>query len=85
MSEFMFATSRRDFALDFLRKEHPSRNLTDTNESAGPLLDLVEADIIRIQDPAYHQPSQVVPGTYWEESWRGEVVALCTALLRDAT
>ena len=48
--------------------------MEDTPESAGPLLDYVEKDIIRIPDPMMHG-SQVglLPTTNWNENLRGEV------------
>lgn len=78
---FMFATSMRDMALGFIRYENPGKEIEDTPESAGPLLDLVQADVIRIQDPKFHQPCQVVPGMKWDESLRDEVIAICLRLL----
>lgn len=80
----MFATCERHRALEFLQKQEPELNLTDSPESAGPLLDLVQADLIRVQDPAYHNPCQVVPGNNWDESRRSEVIAVWTAIKKGA-
>ncbi len=66
MSEcFEFATCDRNRALYFLQEVYPSRKIEDTPESAGLLLDLVEQDLIRIQDPLmYGKRIQVVPGKH---------------------
>lgn len=50
---FQFATCNRKTALEFLRKFYPSRTLEDEGKTKA-VLDLVEADIIRIPDPEYH-------------------------------
>ena len=78
--EFSFATCCRKSALGFIQRVYPSRTIEDTPESAGPLLDLVEQDLVRVQDPMMHGSSpQVIPGTKWIESEeaRARVVAAC--------
>lgn len=80
MMTFQFATCERHRALGFLQRVYPSRTISDTPESAGPLLDFVEADIVRIQDPMMHgDRPQIVPGTKWVEDadTRAKVVAAC--------
>lgn len=72
---FSFATCERARALTFLAQAYPSRTVRDTPDDAGPLLDLVVRDVVRIQDPAFHQPPQVVPGKKWAESERVAVIA----------
>jgi hypothetical protein len=54
MMTFVFATCDRHRALGFIRRLLPSVQIEDTPESAGPVLDFVEMDIIRIGDPAFH-------------------------------
>lgn len=78
MTVLQFATCERDTALRFLAKLYPSRVVEDTLDSAKELLDLIEADIVRVTDPAYHG-GQIVPGTYWDESKRNQVAAVCAA------
>lgn len=51
---FAFATCERHRALGFLKKMYPSAEVTDTEESAGPLLEHVEKDVIRVGDPEFH-------------------------------
>lgn len=46
-----FATCERGTALNFLRAVYPGKDVVDTPECAGPLLDLVAQDILRVQDP----------------------------------
>jgi hypothetical protein len=64
-----FATCERKRALEYIQRVYPSKIITDTPESAGPLLDFVEADMVRIQDPMmYGNRIQVVPGKAWVEA-----------------
>jgi len=83
-----FATCERKKALEYLQKVYPSRTITDTQESAQALLDLVEKDLVRIQDPfMYGNRIQVVPGKKWVESeeLRHTVMQACRAFaLPDA-
>lgn len=81
---FQFATCDRRFALEFLQREYPNRVIEDTPDSVGLLLDLVAQDLIRVQDPKFHQPCQIVPGNKWDESRRGEVLSICNAVLTNA-
>lgn len=70
-----FATCERHRALQFIQKVYPSKTITDTPDSAGPLLDYVEKDIVRIQDPMmYGSTIAISPGTNWDESKRDEIV-----------
>jgi len=73
-----FATCVRGTALRFIREAYP--DIEDTPESAGVLLDLVERDVVRIQDPMMHGPGiAVIPGRNWQESdeARELVIAAC--------
>lgn len=77
-----FATCERKRALGYIQKVYPSKTITDTPESAGPLLDFVEADIVRIQDPLmYGNQIEVRPGKKWVEdaAKRAEIQAACRA------
>ena len=49
-----FATCNRREALSFLQKACPADGIEDTANSASPVLDLVEKDILRVQDPMMH-------------------------------
>lgn len=64
---FMFASSNRSLALEFLQKIEPSVNLTDTEDSAKDLLDIIERDEIRVTDPSFHAP-QIVQAKNWNET-----------------
>lgn len=73
-----FATCDRKRALEFIQKVYPSKTITDTPESAGPLLDFVEKDIVRIQDPImYGNRIEVIPSKNWDEGMRDLVVKAC--------
>lgn len=81
---FNFATCERHRALGFIQRVYPSKDVTDTPESAGPLLDFVEKDIVRIQDPTMHGSNiEVIQGTHWEDAdadTQAAVMAACTKL-----
>ncbi len=73
---FQFATCDTGRAFEFLQRVYPSRDVT--RDACAKVLDLVAADIIRIQDPMMHGNSpQIVPGKNWNESNRAEVFAEC--------
>lgn len=77
-----FATCNRATALRFIQAIYPNRAIADTPESAGPLLDFIERDIVRIQDPMmYGDTIEVIPATHWHESHRAAIVAACQALV----
>ena len=64
-----FATCERNRALKYIQQVYPNKIITDTAESAGPLLNFVEQDIVRIQDPLmYGNRIEVVPGKKWVEN-----------------
>jgi len=73
-----FATCNRSDALQFLQDVYPTSHIVDTPESAGPLLDLVEKDLIRIRDPAmYGSRIGVIPGTKFREEMREQTAKTC--------
>jgi hypothetical protein len=74
-----FATCDRRTALGYIQKVYPGKVITDTPDSAGPLLDLVEKDIVRIQDPMmYGSRIQVSPNANnWNEKYKEEVIKAC--------
>lgn len=75
---FEFATCNRNRALEFIQYIYPEKGITDTPESAGPLLDFVEQDIVRVQDPAMHGSTiNISPATNWDEKYRDAVVNAC--------
>ena len=57
---------------------YPSSTVTDTPDCAGPMLDLVEKDIIRIQDPLMHGMNpQVVGGKNWNSGNANDIRIVC--------
>jgi hypothetical protein len=64
---FAFATCERGRALVFLKKLYPSSVVEDSKESVKDLLDIIEADEIRICDPDYHG-GQIIQGTNWNDT-----------------
>lgn len=81
MTVIHFATCVRVEALGFIQQRCP--HVTDTPESAGPLLDLVAADIVRIQDPFMHGQAGVIPGDKFSDSavTREEIRAMCMKIM----
>jgi hypothetical protein len=82
-----FATCERSSALRYLQRVYPNSVITDTPESAGPLLDLVEKDLVRVQDPAmYGNRIAIIPGNNFGESEesRAAVTRVCQAFV-DST
>jgi hypothetical protein len=79
MSVLHFATCERGRALLFLKKVYPSRDVKDAPESAGPLLDLIEQDILRLQDPDVHgNRIELLPG----KNFREELCDIATRIAR---
>lgn len=63
---FAFATCERNRALVFLKKLYPSYTVEDTETSVKDLLDIIEADEIRVCDPDYHGGS-IIQSTNWKD------------------
>lgn len=62
-----FATCDRKRAFEFIKKVYPSYKITDTSDCVKDILDLVQEDRIRIQDPLMHgNLIQVIKGNNWE-------------------
>lgn len=77
-----FATCDREKALSFIQRVYPLRDITDTPGCAGPLLDLVEKDIIRIQDPMMCGSKIAVSpqAKNWDEKYRSIVIEACNLI-----
>lgn len=71
---FVFATCNRNRALEFLKKLYPSSVVEDSDESVKDLLDIIEADEIRICDPDYHE-GQIIQSINWNETTRERATA----------
>jgi len=78
-----FATCNRERALQYIKAVYPSREISDTPESVGSLLNLVAKDIVRIQDPKmYGKLIGVVPGNNWDKKYCADVESACEVLLK---
>lgn len=74
-----FETCERNRALRFLQKLYPSSTVTDTEESAKAVLDIVEKDIVRIPDPFMHgQRAGIFPSRNWDNSKKDEYIKILT-------
>jgi len=77
-----FATCERKRALGYLQKVYPSKEILDTPESAKPLLDFVEKDVVRIQDPMmYGSKIGIVPGNNWDANQKQAVIDSCQGFI----
>lgn len=77
-----FATCNRKNALDYIQKVYPNVEVKDEG-SVSELLDLVEKDIIRIQDPMmYGNRIGIIPSANWEEKHREKVIELGNNILK---
>lgn len=69
---FTFATCEVNQGMTFINKMYPSK--VDLTRSDIPLLcDLLHRDILRVQDPDFHQPCQIIAGTNYQESHTDEI------------
>lgn len=71
---FAFATCERNRALTFLKKLYPSSIVADEDDSVKDLLDIIEADEIRVCDPDFHG-GQIIQGTNWKEDTQERATA----------
>jgi len=76
---FAFATCERRRALEFLQKLYPNHAVTDTDESIKDLLDIIEADELRVCDPSFHG-GQIIEG----RNIKPDTAARATAALQKA-
>lgn len=72
---FAFATCERKRALEFLKKLYPSSVVDDTDESVKDLLDIIEADEIRVCDPDYHG-GQIIQSGNWNDTTHERATAV---------
>lgn len=83
---FSFATCERNRALAFMQAVEPGAGLTDTPESAGPVLDLVERDVLRVQDPLMHgKQIAVIAGMKYTDAHDAEIQPAVKVLLGAIT
>jgi len=76
---FSFATCNRSFALDFLKRMYPEREGRDV-PFVHDLLDYVEKDVIRIQDPMMHSSPQIIAWKNWSDAEQENIVKLAQQL-----
>lgn len=68
-----FASSQwNPYARGFIQKMYPSRKVDDAK--LGKLIDLVNRDVLRVQDPDFHKPCGIIAGQNYE-SGKDEVSA----------
>lgn len=81
---FAFSTCNRRSALEFLGQLYPDATVKDEGVVAV-LLNYVEADQVRIDDPMMHSPATVRPGTHWATAPQAEILAACKAMHAELT
>ena len=68
----MFATCEVKGAIRFLKKAYPEKEIKE--EQIPKLVDLIGKDILRIQDPDFHIPAQIVSGRKYDKNEHLELV-----------
>jgi len=70
--EITFATSERNTAFGYIQKVYPSKTITENQ--CSKLLDLVQRDILRIQDPMmYGNRIGVIAGNKYSSEFKPEI------------
>jgi len=67
-----FATCVPKTALEFINQMHPN-NEDLTKDEIPELIDLIRRDILRVQDPNFHNPCQIVAGKKYQSSDDDEI------------
>jgi len=70
---FYFATCNTSSAFRFLQQMYPKKALR--SESFPKLMDLIKRDIVRVEDPNFHQPCQIIGGDNYKEEYKQEIDA----------
>lgn len=79
---FQFASCQWEpYARAFLQKLYPSKTIDDSK--IPKLIALIKEDVLRIQDPAFHQPCQIIEGTNFAESDKARVAEAIAEFKRE--
>lgn len=84
MGTLQFATCDRNRALGFLKAFYDNGKVEDKG-IIKEVLDLVQADIIRIPDPALHQNGAILPSNNWDDARREEIIDTLTQMQNQLT
>jgi hypothetical protein len=69
---FCFATCECPRALGFINKMYP--NHKDLVKEDIPLLyELIQQDVLRVQDPDFHQPCQIIAGNKYSKEYDQQI------------
>ena len=63
---FTFATCEVPRAIDFIKKMYPDKEVSA--EKMPKLMELIKQDVLRVQDPDFHRPCQIISGNNYDES-----------------
>lgn len=69
---FMFATCDKKRALGFINSMYPELDII-VEDDIPLLMDLIGRDILRVQDPDFHKPSQIVSGNNYSAEYDAEI------------
>lgn len=61
-----FATCDLNRAVEFIQKNYPSKEVT--KEKFPLLAHLIQKDILRVQDPDFHKPCQIIAGNSYSSA-----------------
>ena len=76
MTIIQFATCNRGDALRYIQRVYPGKTIADEG-IVSELLDYVQQDIVRIQDPMmYGNRIAIIPATNFNENMREEITAI---------
>lgn len=70
---FSFSTCDSNRALDFLKKLYPSKTDKCSWELMPKLKILIDGDILRVDDPDFHQPATIRPGKRYDSSYEADI------------
>jgi carbamate kinase len=69
---FTFATCEVNRGIEFINKMYPTKE--DLTRDDVPLLwNLLTRDIVRVQDPDFHRPCQIIAGNNYQDSHNNEI------------
>lgn len=68
------------YAKSFLQKMYPSKPVND--DEIPKLIDLINKDVLRIQDPEYHKPCQIIAGNKYQGEEHDSLIAEAIAELK---
>ena len=70
----VFATRHLPSAINFINQMYPDRD--DITADDVPLLsELIKQDVLRVQDPDFHRPCQIIAGNNYDKAKHSDSIA----------